>query len=448
MKLAFYGAASEVTGSNFMLESEKYKIMVDCGLFQGVKLAEEQNYAPLPFQPKDLSLVLLTHAHLDHCGRIPLLWKEGFRGKIYATPATRDLAELIMNDAANIMLHDQEDDGQEPLYLAVDVAGAMNLFVPIEYNEVQEILPGVKVEFFDAGHILGAASILVEVEGKKILFSGDIGNDPVPILRPPSVPKQADVVVMESTYGNRLHESGQDRRAKLRAVIRQSALKKGILLIPAFALERTQELLYEINSLIKEESIPSIAIFLDSPLAIKTTKVYYQYERYFDDDAKIILKNGGDLFQFPNLTVTESVEESKNIAQAPNPKIIIAGSGMMEGGRIVHHAKDYLADPSTTLLIVGFQAQGTLGRKLFQGDRKVKVKGKFVQVKAHVVAIGAYSAHADQLGLRTWLGSLESKPNRVFLVHGEQESALDLANLLSQESYTAEVPTMNQVIDL
>lgn len=447
MKLSFYGAAGEVTGSNFLLETEKYKIVVDCGMFQGMKLAEEKNYTPLPFNPKDLSAVLLTHAHLDHCGRLPLLWKQGYRGKIYCTPATRDLAELIMADAANVMLHDQEDEGQEPLYLAVDVAGVMNLFESVEYKTPTEILPGLQVEYYDAGHILGAASILVTVDGKKLTFSGDIGNDPVPILKPFEAPTQSDYVIMETTYGNRLHESGQDRRAKLRAVIRQAANKKGVLLIPAFALERTQELLYEINGLVQEESIPPIPIYLDSPLAIKTTEVYYDYERYFDDDAVLMLKNGGDLFHFPLLTITESVEDSKAILDAPNPKIIIAGSGMMEGGRIVHHAKNYLSDSTTTLLMVGYQAQGTLGRKLFEGERKVKIKGGFVTVKAHVVAIGAYSGHADQKALHRWLGSFEPKPQQVFLVHGEQEAAEDFAQLIG-EDYGPLVPKSNQMVEL
>lgn len=447
MKLSFYGAAGEVTGSNFILQTAKYKLAVDCGLFQGARLAETKNYTPLPYEAATLDAVILTHAHLDHCGRLPLLWRNGYRGRIYATPATRDLAELIMTDAANIMLHEAEDDEREPLYLAADVAAVMSLFEPIEYETPTEILDGVTLTGYEAGHILGSASFVVEVEGKKIAFSGDIGNDPVPILRPYVSPPAADVVVMETTYGNRLHESGHDRKAKLRSVIRQAADRKGTLLIPAFSLERTQEILYELHELLNEHAIPSMPVFLDSPLAIATTEVYYLYERYYDDDARLIRKNGGDLFHFPLLKVTGTSGQSKAIKEFPDPKIIIAGSGMMEGGRIIHHAHDLLGLASTTLLFVGYQAERTLGRQLYQGKRLVKIKNHTVNVKAHVVAIGAYSAHADQQGLVRWLSGFNTQPKKVFLVHGEQESAQDFAKLIGK-NYDAYVPKNGESIEL
>lgn len=447
MQLGFYGAASEVTGSNFLLETERYKIIIDCGLFQGARLAEKQNFEPFAYDPKSVDAILLTHAHLDHCGRIPLLRQLGFRGEIFSTPATRDLAELIMADAAAVMLHETRQFGDEPLYRVVDVAAVMPHFKPVEYRTKTEILPGVTLELFEAGHILGSATIVVEVDGKRLVFSGDLGNQPVPILRPPAAPPAADIVVMETTYGDRLHESGQDRRAKLRAVIRRLATQKGLLLIPAFALERTQELLYEIHSLVEEESIPALPVFLDSPLAIAATQIYYNYSRYYDEDAMILQKNGIDLFKFPLLKMTQTVGQSKAIAGVPNPKIIIAGSGMMEGGRILHHAKDYLTDSATTLLIVGYQAAGTTGRQLFEGKRRVKILGKWLVVKAHVVAITAYSAHADQAALRHWLGSIKTKPASVFLVHGEQSSAETFAKLIASE-YTVVVPRPNQKITI
>lgn len=447
MRLHFHGAAGEVTGSNHILETEKYRIMVDCGLFQGARMAEKQNYEPLAYDVKDISVVVLTHAHLDHCGRLPLLWKLGYRKKIWATPATRDLAELIMTDAANIMLHEAEEDGQEPLYVAADVAGVLGLFEDVEYETPTEILKGVTIELFDAGHVLGSSSVVIKADNRKICFSGDLGNHPVPILRHPVTPPEADVVIMETTYGNRLHEDGQNRKAKLRAVIRQAAAKKGTLLIPAFALERTQEILYELHELMNEGAIPAMPIFLDSPLAIAATQVYYLYDRYYDDDALLLQKNGADLFKFPLLKITATSGQSKAIKEFPDPKVVIAGSGMMEGGRIIHHASDFLELESTILAIVGYQGEGTLGRRLYDNERKVKIKGHWVHVRAHVVAITAYSAHADQADLHTWLKGFKKKPKQVFLVHGEPDSAADFAKLIGDQ-YSPYVPKKDEVFEI
>lgn len=447
MKLHFYGGAGEVTGSHYILETEKYKIAVDCGLFQGARFAEEKNKESLPYEPAELDAVILTHAHLDHCGRLPWLRKNGFKGKIFATPATIELAELIMTDAAEVMLHELEDDGSQPLYLAVDVAQTMPLFVPVEYRTITEILPGVSLELYDAGHILGSATAVVSVEGQRFAFSGDLGNHPVPILREPDIPTQADYVVMETTYGGRIHEGSHDRRAKLRSVIRQAVERKGALLIPAFALERTQEILYELGQLVEEGSVPAIPMFLDSPLAIAATAVYYRYKHYFDPEAAALLSQGVDLFKFPQLRITESVAQSKSITQFPVPKVIIAGSGMMEGGRIIHHAKNYLADASTTLLFVGYQGVGTLGRRIFDGDKRVKVLGQWVTVNAHRIAIGAYSAHADQPALIDWLEHFGTSPKQVFLTHGEEGEAAAFAQAVG-DRYQTVIPKQNQVIEL
>ena len=389
MRISFHGAAGEVTGSNFLVESGDERILIDCGMFQGTRFAEEQNYEPLPYDVRNVTAMILTHAHLDHCGRIPKLWRDGFRGKIYATPPTRDLAALVMSDAAAIMAFEAEEDDHEPLYEQTDVEAVLGLFELVDYHQSTKISKHFSFEFFDAGHILGAASILLEAENKKIVFSGDIGNYPVPIMKQPEVPTAADAVVMESTYGGRYHETPVDRRSKLRMVIRQTLEQKGVLLIPAFALERTQELLYELAGLADDGLLPYVPVFLDSPMAIAATEIYESSIRYFNHEAQVAKKIGNSLFSFPGLKITESVGQSKAINAVEGSKVIIAGSGMMEGGRIQHHARQYLNESSTTLLFVGYQGEGTLGRALYDGRRKVKILKQWVNVNARVVAIGA-----------------------------------------------------------
>lgn len=455
MTINFYGAASEVTGSNFLIETPEVKLLVDCGLFQGrrraqaslPRLAEEQNYHPFPYNPEAIEAVILTHAHLDHCGRIPKLWKDGFRGHIYATPATRDLAALIMADAADIMLHEAAEDGHQPLYLAADVAAVMSRFLPLGYHQSKPIAPGVLLTLYDAGHILGSATAALTVSGKQLVFSGDIGNQPVPIVRPPETPKEADVLVMEATYGSRQHEDPKVRRGKLRQLIQETVRTQGVLLIPAFALERTQELLYELNRLIEEDAIPPLPVFLDSPLAIEATAVYDRYSEYYNDDARYLQMNDSQLFSFPTLKLTKTVDQSKAIWDFKGPKIIIAGSGMMEGGRILHHAKRYFSTATTTLLIVGYQARGTLGRELLEGRKRVKIMGEWVSLKAQVVALGAYSAHADQPGLKRWLGQYEQPPKRIFLVHSEPEEATAFAHIIGS-NHNVTIPKLNQRVEV
>jgi metallo-beta-lactamase family protein len=448
MKISFHGAAGEVTGSSFLVTTAKTKVLIDCGFYQGKKTADEKNQDPFGFDVGSVTSMVLTHAHLDHCGRIPKLWKDGFRGKIYATPATRDLAELIMNDTANIMLHELEEDGEQPIYDAEDVAAVMPLFVPIDYHTKTTIAPGVTAELFDAGHILGSASVTIEAEGKKIVFSGDIGNHPVPIIREPELPLAADYLVMESTYGGRLHDSPIDRRMKLRQVVCEAANQKGALLIPAFALERTQELLYEFNELISEQLIPPLTIYLDSPLAIKATRVYEKYPQYYDESADLLKQPGEPLLNFPNLVITETPGQSKEIYEHEGPKIIIAGSGMMEGGRITHHARHYLPDPRTILLMVGYQGTGTLGRAIYDGNRHLKIRHEWTEVKARVLAIGAYSGHADQAALVAWTSKLKQPPQKTFLVHGEPDQAKILAGLLAKQNHIVEQPVIGDEVEL
>ncbi len=447
MTVTFYGAASEVTGSSFLLKTEKYSILVDCGLFQGTQFAEKENYQPLPFDAKSLDAMLLTHAHLDHCGRVPKLWKDGYRKAIYSTPPTKDLSQLIMADAADIMTHEASERQQEPLYLPVDVASVMPLFKTLDYRKRTEILPGVFVTFYDAGHILGSASILVEADETHIVFSGDIGNDPVPIMHPPETPPTADFVVMETTYGSRLHEDPTERRVKLRSVISQTVERNGTLLIPSFALERTQEILYEIAEMMREHSIPTVPIFLDSPLASEITAVYRRYESYYDEAAQLLILNGMELFNFPTLKIVSNIEESKAIREVKGAKVVIAGSGMMEGGRIRYHARDFLDDGATTLLFVGYQGKGTLGRALYDGKRIISLFDRRIHVKARVVAIGAYSAHADREGLKRWLSAFSHSPEQVCLVHGEVEESSAFAKTIAG-NVTVVIPKRNQTVNV
>ncbi len=447
MRISFYGAAGEVTGSNFLVESGDERILIDCGMFQGTRFAEEQNYETLPYDVREITAMILTHAHLDHCGRIPKLWRDGFRGKIYATPPTRDLAGLVMADAAAIMSFETEEDDREPLYEQTDVEAVLGLFEQVDYRRPTKIGKHFSFEFFDAGHILGSASVLLEAEGKKVVFSGDIGNYPVPMMNRPEVPVAADAVVMESTYGGRYHESPVDRRSKLRTVIKQTLEQKGVLLIPAFALERTQELLYELSGLSDDGLLPHVPVFLDSPMAIAATEVYESSIRYFNHEAQVASKIGNSIFSFPGLKITESVGQSKAINAVEGSKIIIAGSGMMEGGRIQHHAQQYLSDATTALLFVGYQGEGTLGRALYEGRRRVKILRQWVNVKARVVAIGAYSAHADQRGLEEWLGHFQIKPKKVYLVHGEADGATKLAAKIKSQ-YDVAIPQSNDEVEL
>jgi metallo-beta-lactamase family protein len=441
MFVTFYGAAREVTGSNSLLETGGQKILVDCGMFQGGEFNSDKNFNPLAYNPQDLDAVLVTHAHLDHVGRLPLLVKNGYEGHFFATPATRELAELIMLDALEIMEYNERKMGIPTLYHATDVAGVMQRFKPVNYHE-ELVLPArkkgqeeIKVTFYDAGHIFGSAFVLIKSEGKRVVFSGDIGNVIVPILKDTeSLPVKLDAVVCESTYGNRVHEPSAERQVILEKMVSEAMGRGGVLMIPSFSLERTQELLYALNDLIdRKKRLPRLPIFLDSPLAIGATRVYRKYVEYYDDEATKLHNNGDDLFDFSGLTMCETREESKKINRVPAPKIIIAGAGMMNGGRIVHHALRYLSDERNTLLIVGYQAKGTLGRKILDGESPVNIMGEQVVVKAHVEAIGAFSAHGDQDKLLDWLGGGGEVPKKVLLNHGEPEASEALAKRLKED---------------
>ncbi|MFA6547695.1 MAG: MBL fold metallo-hydrolase [Candidatus Magasanikbacteria bacterium] len=452
MKIRFFGAAGEVTGSCSLVESGNKKILVDCGMFQGSDFNEGKNHDPLAFDAKELSAVLVTHAHLDHTGRLPVLIKNGYSGFFYATPATIELTELILRDAHSIMEYNHRKFGSPILYEEQDIAGVMSQFKSLDYYDELDLFQDktVKIKFYEAGHIFGSVFVELQAENKKVIFSGDIGNINVPILRDTDkLPEDVDLVVCESTYGDRRHESDQARREILEEMVLQAMQRGGVMMIPSFSLERTQELLYDLNDLIDHKhKLPRVPIFLDSPLAIGATKVYRKFTKYYDEEAYKWLKSGDDLFTFAGLTETENKAESMKINNTRPPKIIIAGAGMMNGGRILHHALRYLSDDKSTLLIIGYQAQGTLGRKILDGHSPVDVMGESVAVHCKVKAIGAFSAHGDRDKLTVWLGSSAKRPKKIILNHGEPEASGSLVKHL-KDVYGLDVDTAkinNEVI--
>ena len=435
-----------MTGSNYLLEIDgddpsvrgKTRILVDCGLFQGSRVAEEKNSDPFPYKPSSVDALLVTHAHLDHVGRIPKLVKEGFKGKIYSTYPTKDFAELMLIDSLGVLEKEAKRHGNaRPIYQEEDVKKAMSLWETKNYGESFEI-GGVNVLFKDAGHILGSAIIEITdskngengAKKKKLVFSGDLGNSPEPLINPTEIINDASFMVIESTYGDRLHEDYSQADLKLERTIEEIVKKKGTLMIPAFSLERTQRILYQINDLVENGRIPKIKIFLDSPLSIKATEVYKNYSNLYNAEAKNSLLKGDDLFDFPGLVLTMEAEESKKIHEIAPPKIIIAGSGMCNGGRIVHHLKNYLPSKNNTLLFVSYLAVGSLGRLLHNGEKLVSIMGEKIPVEAEIEKIGGYSSHADINGLLGFAAKSADTLEKVFITHGELKSSSFLAQRL------------------
>ena len=440
-----------VTGANYLLESGSEKILVDCGLHQGSSYCEEHNFEPFPYNPKEIEAVFITHAHIDHIGRLPKLYKDGFRGKIYSTPPTRDFAIHLLLDSQHILLKEAEEKRKSPLYGIEDIDGTMTLWEGIPYHKKLH-LKNSEVELYDAGHVLGSGFIVVSAEGKKIVFSGDMGNVSAPLVKDTETVNTADYALIESTYGGRLHEDLDIRKDILEDLIEETVESKGVLLIPAFAMERTQGLLFELDELVENGRIPRVPIFIDSPLAIKLTVVYKKYSgdpNYFDQEALTLLRKGDAIFDFPGLKMTLTTEESKAINDVPPPKIIIAGAGMSQGGRILHHERRYLSDPKSTILFVGYQAQGSLGRRILDGAKFVKIFGEEVPVRSRVKAIGGYSAHADQKKLLEWLKPMKDSLKKVFVVQGEKEQSQALAQKIRDDlAIDAEIPSINESVEL
>jgi len=454
IKLSFQGACREVTGSSSLLEWEGHKILIDCGLFQGERFALERNHEDFHFDPKEIEAVFLTHAHLDHCGRLPKLYKDGFRGKIYTIDATRDLAEVMLLDAAHIIASEAEMSASEPLYTQDDVTSLMPLFETIPYSVETKIFPGLVVKAFDAGHILGSAmfwfNILDEGKSKQIAFSGDLGNSPSPIVRDFSFIPGADFLVCESTYAGTMHETKAEGVAKIQQTILETASRGGNLIIPIFALEKTQEILFELNYLVENKLVPKIPTYLDSPLAIKALEIYRQYEKYYNQHSLDLIHGGDDLFNFPGLTLTPSSSESKAINGAIPPNIILASSGMGVGGRVPYHLKFNLEGPRNEVLLVAYQAPGTPGRALLRGDKAVSLMGERVKVRAKISLTNAFSSHADEKQLINYITHfIKPRPERIFLNHGEEENSLELSAKLSREyKLVAEVPQPGMVYEL
>ncbi|PJE59979.1 MAG: MBL fold hydrolase [Candidatus Portnoybacteria bacterium CG10_big_fil_rev_8_21_14_0_10_44_7] len=454
MNLKFCGGAQAVTGVNYLFTTARTKFIVDCGLFQGTRDLEIKNTEPFIYDPQTIDFALISHAHLDHIGRLPRLVKEGFVGQIYATPPTIDFARLLLEDAQKLMAEKTKKADVMPLTTPGDVEKVMKLFVPVEYEKEISPSPDVSFTFYDAGHILGSCITKIKIKEKgdikTIVHSGDLGNHPAPILRTPALIEQADYVLVESTYGDRLHLH-EETSAKdlLEDVIEETVSRGGALMIPSFAMERTQQLLYQLNDLIENGRIPKVPVYIDSPLAIKITEMYKKYENYFDQSADALVRSGDDIFDFPNLHFTETTEQSKQINEVPPPKIIIAGSGMSQGGRIIHHETRYLPDPKSTLMIVAYQAEGTLGRRLAEGVKRVKIFDEEVLVRAQVVQLEAYSAHADQQGLLRWLGHFQKPLKKIFVVQGEQAASRALAVKIRDDLGVASlVPIFGQEVTL
>lgn len=448
-KIGFYGAAGEVTGSNHLLDVAGVRVLVDCGFFQGVKVCDDKNNQPFAYDPKSIDALFVTHAHLDHVGRIPKLFNEGFTGKVYSTPPTKKIVELMLEDTVRVIAREAKGDDHEPLYREDAVKKTMAHWEEIPYEQDVVLGDGLHVRFRDAGHILGSAMLEMTHEGKKLVFSGDLGNSPTPLLPDTALLSGIDYLVMEAVYGDRHHDNRENRKDLLEKVIEDTIARGGALMIPAFSIERTQDLLFELNELVESRRIPEIPVFVDSPLAIKVTDVYEKSSAYFNEGTRDAIKAGDNIFKFPRLRFTERSEDSIAIKSVPNPKIVIAGSGMMNGGRILHHARNYLSDPKSTLLLVGYQAVGTMGRALQEGVKNVRIFDEDVPVRAKLVTIQGYSGHKDLNALLEFVTAIESSVKKIFVVHAEPGSALFFAQRVRDYlAIDARVPKMGEVVEI
>ncbi|MFH1477379.1 MAG: MBL fold metallo-hydrolase [Verrucomicrobiota bacterium] len=513
MAVTFLGAAQNVTGSSYAVSVDDSTVLVDCGLYQERAL-KDRNWAAFPVSPARIRAVLLTHAHLDHCGLMPKLVREGFRGAIYCTPATAEIARIVLLDSAKIHEEDALNKAKRhakegrrgpypdlPLYTIRDAEAVLPLFTPVAYGAPVPVAPGIKASFFEAGHILGSAMIKLDLNScsgnsslvggalraatgttdpspcaarlphetvarprpdqfqapvtssspleRSILFTGDLGRCHLPILQDPASCQAADYVVMESTYGDRVHEATEDIPDALARILNATLQAGGKVVIPAFAVERTQELIYYLSALLRAGKIPQLPVFLDSPMAIRVTEVFNRHKELFDEETKVLMGQGGEPYAFPGMTLTSKVEESKAINRVKGPAVIIAGSGMCNGGRIKHHLANTISRKGNTILFVGYQAMGTLGREILGGTPKVRILGRWYQVRARVEQLHGFSAHADREELLAWLRACAQPPRRIFVTHGEAATALAFAEFVQEKTgWNASAPAYNQRVTL
>lgn len=462
MHIEFYGATGGVTGSCHILRANGHTVLLDCGLIQGRREETERNRRPFPFAPEDISAVVLSHGHIDHSGRIPLLVKQGYQGPVYAQNATVDLCDILLQDSAHLHEKDAEYENKwrkrknkpaiEPLYTVDDARAALVNLVGLRYGEKREILPGVSIRFQDAGHILGSCNVEVWLEEnghrRKIVFSGDLGQYDTPILNDPAVIERADHVIVESTYGNRRHRDRQATIDEIGDIIRDAAHHRGNLLIPAFSIGRTQELLYYLGKYYDEWELDRWHVFLDSPMAIRASKVYWDYPQLYDEEATKLRRQVHEMPHLQNLRLTPTPQESMAINQIKSGAIIISASGMCTGGRIVHHLKHNISRQGSHVMIVGYQAYGTLGRSLVDRKPTVRIHGREYQVRAQIHTVGGLSAHADVDDLRRWVGNFTSNP-QVHVVHGDSEPKQAFRDLLDNDlGLRADVPGPGDVLEI
>ncbi len=448
MEITFHGAAQTVTGSQHLVQVNGAKFLLDCGLFQGSRQETYYRNQHFVYDPRSVQTLVLSHAHTDHAGNIPNLVKKGFAGPVLATQASRDLSNFMILDSGRIQENDAEfvnkkrakrgEPPIEPLYDSADAEAALKYFTSVPYSTPFEVAPGVTAEYFDAGHILGSAITVFNVEEKgrkiRLAFSGDLGRKQTPILRDPTSISDIDYLIMESTYGDRLHKSRDEAQDQLRRIVEEAVNRGGKIIIPSFAVGRAQELVFSLHFMMESGALPRFPVYVDSPLAVNISKVFRAHDELHDQAAQDFADDipHHDVFDFPELTYVGSVDESKALNDKPGPMVIISASGMCETGRILHHLRNNIGNPRTTVLIVSWQAPNTLGRRLVEKERRVKIFGEAYNVKAKVEVINGYSAHADQAGLLEWALALKGRLKKVFLVHGEPEPANALAEKLRQ----------------